>query len=144
MGTKVPNITTGLVLAAKSVGLFNDQEILKWIRKGKPISKEQQAIWRKMGKMLSLLFVEQFEKYKELSSYLKKEISSEEVKEWKSILNSQEYIWPIGKDKGWENVFNSIPKICENVSAVTITGKSVNTGNLNKDKHEDGDNESKK
>ena len=53
-----------------------------------------------MGKRLSFLFVEQFKLYKQLSNYLMNEIPLQEVEEWKRILNSQEYIWPIGKDQG--------------------------------------------
>merc|ERR1712142_77226 len=125
--------------AAKSTGLFNDQLVIKWPRKVKKVSQEQQAIWAKLGKSLPGLFVEQFKKYKELHVYLNKEIPLEEAEEWKSILNAQEYIWPIAPGKGWENVFNPVPSLCEKISA-TKKGKHTNVANIDKRKIENKDN----
>merc|ERR1711874_319913 len=110
----VNKINLDLVLAAKSTNMFSDQEIMRWIKKVKKVEPEIALEWKKMGRLLSVIFIEQFKKIKRLSYYLQNEVDPTDIVTWKTLLNT-EYIWPIGADKVWGNVFSDIPIICHKI-----------------------------
>ncbi|CAL4071933.1 unnamed protein product, partial [Meganyctiphanes norvegica] len=115
----VKKIMLDLVLAAKSTNMFSDQDIMKWIKKVKKVEPQMAQDWKKMGKSLSIIFIEQFKRLKSLSYYLQNQIESKDIASWKMLLN-REYIWPVGEGKGWGNVFTKIPSLCQKIDNINI------------------------
>merc|ERR1711874_611820 len=114
------------VLAAKSIGMFGDQEIMKWIRKGKKVNSKLAQEWKKIGtKALQHIFVEQFEKYKEMSHYLMNNVDIAYTKNWENILSENEYIWPVGQNQGWLNIFREIPDLCSKMDSNLASNPNI-------------------
>ncbi|CAL4072345.1 unnamed protein product [Meganyctiphanes norvegica] len=99
---KVTNVTIGLVLAAKSLKIFDSNIILNWIRK---------------GRKLTPLIEKQFALYDTLSIYLQNNVNIEEdIQEWKQILNNTKYVFPAKDKKGWALIFGDTPIFLEKVN----------------------------
>ncbi|CAL4185275.1 unnamed protein product, partial [Meganyctiphanes norvegica] len=106
---KVTNISIGLVLAAFALDEFPDQEVIKWIRKG-----------RKLTDILS----EQFNLYKNLSKYLMNDVKLKGkcIEKWKTILNLP-YVWPTkGEQNDWCKLFGYVPDFCEDMVDILKIG----------------------
>ncbi|CAL4159484.1 unnamed protein product, partial [Meganyctiphanes norvegica] len=99
---KVPYLTVGLVLAAKTLGTFSDSDIVKWIRKGRKVTPT---------------VTEQLMKYNELADYLMNEVEEVDANKWKDILNKTLYIWPsAGNKDNWSKIFgDKTPEICKKI-----------------------------
>ncbi|CAL4143645.1 unnamed protein product, partial [Meganyctiphanes norvegica] len=120
---KVTNVTIGLVLAAKSIKIFDNHIILNWIRK---------------GRKLTALIEEQFALYDTLSSYLQKNVNIEEdFQEWKQILNNTKYVFPANEKKGWALIFGDTPIFLEKVNPEELSKSYIMQQQMEKSDAED-------
>merc|ERR1712179_406175 len=134
----IKNVSIGHVVATKSVGLFKDQDIIKWIKKGCKISPQLTQKYRKMGKEMSALFVEQFKKYKKLSLYLLNEAEQQDINTWLDLLEKP-FVWPEDIDSDWKLVFGEVPELCQkidNESKLDLVMRTENTTKFNEKSNE--------
>ncbi|CAL4149300.1 unnamed protein product, partial [Meganyctiphanes norvegica] len=91
---KIPNVTTGMVLCAKALGIFSDDEIFEWL-------KERSSL-----NVMSNLFREQMEIYKNLSFFLINHVEPCDISVWKELLRGANYKPLVKNTYGWSRIFD--------------------------------------
>merc|ERR1711872_832237 len=91
--------------AAFALDEFSDQEVLKWIRKG-----------RKLTDSLS----DQFMLYRNLAKYLMNGKNLNDLEEWEAVLNVP-YVWPVKTEDDWSKLFGHVPDHCKNIMGILRT-----------------------